>query len=386
MTTPITKEQLTDDKIAFWLSHAELVIRERYRFSEEYAAARAISELASELQERRKPPTQQTESELSNLLWYAQEATFHPDPNYYCEFQRLALPGVIASLLVELQECRKAAMDAEPVYQWRERYEEGILWEDCTKEQYDGFAKDPECEARILYTAPPAPVVNAEPVADVVAWHKEGEERTCDIRWRRFDVAPGPLFAIAPPVMKDHQIRELVNELRDIAVEYHGTQQLRERIARTVRAAMLNHSENERDMVEHVSQPYKLPATRFQQVADLYGITLPTGSETSFTFDAFEASSFAKSGWAVQEYVELERYQQAVTGNSPVIPDGWIAVSERMPDIGQAVLAYRPDAPESDDPLIKMAVYTGKSHHGFNCYCTPTHWMPLPTAPQQEGI
>lgn len=51
-----------------------------------------------------------------------------------------------------------------------------------------------------LYAAPPAPVVNAEPVADVVAWHREGEERTCDIRWRRFDVAPGPLFAVAQPV------------------------------------------------------------------------------------------------------------------------------------------------------------------------------------------
>ena len=46
----------------------------------------------------------------------------------------------------------------------------------------------------------------------------------------------------APPAtepMKDHQIRELVNDLLDIAVEYHGTQQLRERIARTVRSAML---------------------------------------------------------------------------------------------------------------------------------------------------
>lgn len=43
----------------------------------------------------------------------------------------------------------------------------------------------------------------------------------------------------APEPMKDHQIRELVNDLRDIAVEYHGTQQLRERIARTVRSAML---------------------------------------------------------------------------------------------------------------------------------------------------
>ncbi|MGQ3662054.1 hypothetical protein [Citrobacter braakii] len=43
-----------------------------------------------------------------------------------------------------------------------------------------------------------------------------------------------------PPALKDHQIRELVNDLRDIAVKYHGTQQLRERIARTVSAAMLN--------------------------------------------------------------------------------------------------------------------------------------------------
>ncbi|EDV0529029.1 hypothetical protein NY70_004884 [Salmonella enterica subsp. enterica] len=39
--------------------------------------------------------------------------------------------------------------------------------------------------------------------------------------------------------MKENQILELVNELRDIAIEYHGTQQLRERIARTVRAAII---------------------------------------------------------------------------------------------------------------------------------------------------
>lgn len=31
--------------------------------------------------------------------------------------------------------------------------------------------------------------------------------------------------------MKDHEIRELVNQLRDTAVQFHATQQLRERIA-----------------------------------------------------------------------------------------------------------------------------------------------------------
>ncbi|MDU5684193.1 MAG: hypothetical protein E6017_01195 [Kluyvera cryocrescens] len=50
-------------------------------------------------------------------------------------------------------------------------------------------------------------------------------------------------------------------------------------------------------------------------VADLYGITSPTGSETTFTFDASEASSFVGSGWSVQEYVELERYQEAIVGD-----------------------------------------------------------------------
>lgn len=41
-----------------------------------------------------------------------------------------------------------------------------------------------------------------------------------------------------PVVLKEHQIRELVNKLRDIAIEYHGTQQLREHIACVIRTAM----------------------------------------------------------------------------------------------------------------------------------------------------
>ena len=56
--------------------------------------------------------------------------------------------------------------------------------------------------------------------------------------------------------MKDHQIRDLVNELRDIAVEYYGTQQLRERIAKTVRAAMLQGAEQTkyRAIVERIAE------------------------------------------------------------------------------------------------------------------------------------
>ncbi|HCM9475817.1 TPA: DUF551 domain-containing protein [Enterobacter roggenkampii] len=146
------------------------------------------------------------------------------------------------------------------------------------------------------------------------------------------------------------------------------------------RAAMLQGSDGT------LTNEGTITATKFKPVADLYGLTSPTGGETSFTFDAVEARDFIDGGWSCQEYVELERFQEAVSGNSPVIPDGWVACVERMPSAGEKVLAYRPDAPESNDPLIKMATYVGGSAHGhgFDCYCKPTHWMPLPAAPQQE--
>lgn len=69
-----------------------------------------------------------------------------------------------------------------------------------------------------------------------------------------------------------------------------------------------------------------IPVTQFKPVADLYGLTSPTGGETSFTFDAVEACDFIDGGWSCQEYVELERFQEAVGGNPPMIPDGYALV------------------------------------------------------------
>ncbi|HGH4714790.1 TPA: DUF551 domain-containing protein, partial [Enterobacter roggenkampii] len=99
-----------------------------------------------------------------------------------------------------------------------------------------------------FYTAPPAPA-NAEPVAwlwshrkhprEVTLVRPEDDERAEGAHWSGWSCQALYAAPPAPAAMKDHQIRELVNELRDIAVEYHGTQQLRERIARTIRAAML---------------------------------------------------------------------------------------------------------------------------------------------------
>lgn len=84
-------------------------------------------------------------------------------------------------------------------------------------------------------------------------------------------------------------------------------------------AAMLQGAEQPQNEQQNI--PENIPATQFKSVADLYGLTSPTGGETSFTFDAVEARDFIDGGWSCQEYVQLERFQEAVSGNSPVIPD-----------------------------------------------------------------
>lgn len=99
------------------------------------------------------------------------------------------------------------------------------------------------------------------------------------------------------------------------------------------RAAMLHGA-------KPVSQTYNLPQTEFEQVADLYKMQFDDGRTCAFHTDAQKAAQWLQTcdGNRVQEYVKLERLQNALSGNYPVTPDGWISCSERMPDDGQHVI------------------------------------------------
>ncbi|WP_052951919.1 hypothetical protein [Enterobacter kobei] len=58
-----------------------------------------------------------------------------------------------------------------------------------------------------------------EPVADVVFWSSPNEERTCDIRWRRHDVSPGPLYTAPPaPVVPNGWVLVPVEPTEDMIV------------------------------------------------------------------------------------------------------------------------------------------------------------------------
>ncbi|ENT3214134.1 hypothetical protein ACFEO6_004257 [Salmonella enterica] len=79
---------------------------------------------------------------------------------------------------------------------------------------------------------------------------------------------------------------------------------------------------------EPVSQTYELPQTQLEQIADLYEMQFDDGRTCAFHTDGAKAAQWllACDGNKVQEYVRIERYQESVIGNSPVIPDGYALV------------------------------------------------------------
>ncbi|WP_433670438.1 hypothetical protein [Klebsiella michiganensis] len=150
--------------------------------------------------------------------------------------------------------------------------------------------------------------------------------------------------------MKDHEIRELVNQLRDVAIKYHGAGQLREQIARTVRAAIL------------------------QAQSDDDGE--PTDDERIMAIEGIHnCERCGDEGWVVGE-MGITRCACGQAGNSPVIPEGWQVEAEKMAEMyGMSFVLFRHgEAPQCADPTKVVISFTDKGL-GHNS---------LPTAPQEE--
>ncbi|HII0368077.1 TPA: DUF551 domain-containing protein [Klebsiella pneumoniae] len=79
----------------------------------------------------------------------------------------------------------------------------------------------------------------------------------------------------------------------------------------------------------------------------------------------------------------LNSVQSVVT-----VPGKWIPVSERMPDREVDVQVYCPDKKEQMVAYLERNELEGYFRFatwrtGDGIYCHPTHWMPLPAAPQE---
>lgn len=71
------------------------------------------------------------------------------------------------------------------------------------------------------------------------------------------------------------------------------------------------------ELLESRADAEPVAGTQFRAVADLYSIAVPGGRSVTYSTDAAEASDFRAMGWAVQEYVKLERLQDAYTRPQP---------------------------------------------------------------------
>lgn len=167
-------------------------------------------------------------------------------------------------------------------------------------------------------------------------------------------------------VMQDHQIRELVNQLRDIAVKYHAAGQLREQIARVIRAAMLQ-------------------AGNSPVIPDGW-----TGNDKAnaalMMLDRIETADPVDDDRidGIKRIVrELAAAPQSPGSDSATMPGKWIPVSERMPEIGDIVLTAMGGVVNVGEMECSAAncrfftsVISGRE-------LPATHWMPLPAAPQE---
>jgi len=145
---------------------------------------------------------------------------------------------------------------------------------------------------------------------------------------------------------------------------------------RACRAAMLQGA-------EPVTTAYKLPAN----VIDALEKALQATSFMGDTLNDMDAVCEEDIEYVTPAF---DAVRKVLEGNSPVIPDGWVACSERMPEVGVKVLCF----PVNDEPI--HATYNGQvwlqdiswstSDEPIDnvISCNVFHWMPLPAAPQQE--
>ncbi len=204
-----------------------------------------------------------------------------------------------------------------------------------------------------LYTAPPAPV-SVPAAMEMDDDFDSAFEHGKAVGWNAYRAA---MLQGAKPVTTAYKLRDAVETIRNSGIEIDAEKIFAERDA-------------------------------------LNSPALPDGLRLALS----------NAGIAAPESDEMlaatcEKYIQALVTwvkdrkpfSSTVNPDGWVACSERMPEVGVKVLCF----PVNDEPI--HATYNGQvwlqdiswstSDEPIDnvISCNVFHWMPLPAAPQQEA-
>ncbi|MDJ6848604.1 hypothetical protein LED50_03785 [Salmonella enterica] len=278
----MTTNKLTDETLSAWKTEAKISLGETARDSVDYSHHEAILALVTEIQEHRKAAAEPV------LYVMGMGCAFDAETASTCkgavdswvgEWNQERLPGQ--------EEYKTVPLYTVPPVQETGVYKDmlniiGLLenneWDEHCASTVLGSLLESEI-TRLVGKEQPVPVVP--------------------------DECPDELLAFCEQVIDS---RITANAKAD-------------ELWNACRAAMLQSS-------QPVSNHDELPYAQVKAVADLYALCWQSGEVVTYTPDPEKATIWLNnySGTCVQEYVKLERLQEALAGNSPVIPDDWVMV------------------------------------------------------------
>ncbi|MFA2382721.1 DUF551 domain-containing protein [Escherichia coli] len=101
--------------------------------------------------------------------------------------------------------------------------------------------------------------------------------------------------------------------------------------------------------------------------------------------DTGMADSGGVQPWGEPILIECDcRAAMLQDGSYPVTPDGWIPVSERMPEKGQEIIVMDVTRGKVQSGMIYKNGRFVDFNEEYYEVKSPSHWMPMPAAPRQE--
>lgn len=330
--------------------------------------------------------TKFTKERLEEIAELARKATYKP-----CAMHMTNLLVVCDSEVIEEMARRLLAAEAdEPIYQ----VQYGQHWRDVSAISYEDHAKH-GAPVRTLYAAPPV----AQPVHvpdDYFASLVDSARVRADKAMRKF---PQPNYVLNKVAEESGEVIKAVihyTEGREEWVNVEG--EIIDNLAMLIRLVQ------EGDQVigfkppdacraaSTVAQPVQVP----DELVELLISAIEKEQERLFGEDYLMDSKDCVD--VIREESQRVNSSRAAmlqgaehVSNRDELTDGWVACSERMPEVGVKVLCF----PVNDEPI--HATYNGQvwlqdiswstSDEPIDnvISCNVFHWMPLPAAPQQEG-